>query len=203
MTEPSDGDETFSALPRTDGLVEAAISPADGPLPGVRMLTSPAQVRRAFDELFEASTSEILAFSRPPFPERPGWVNARVIDAVGRGVKVRALYHSACVEDPEAESYRPEIATYVEAGVDGLVVDELSMKLVVFDRRVALVALVQPDTPMTSFVPNLLVEDPGFASAQADAFEYRWPSARPFPSSREILTRLDPQSRSMRTDDCL
>ncbi|HVE47249.1 MAG TPA: hypothetical protein VNA57_10955 [Acidimicrobiales bacterium] len=168
--------------PTTNELVEAKIFPADGPLPAVRMLTSPAQVRRAFDELFEASTNEILAFSRPPFPEPPGWVNARVIDAVGRGVKVRALYLADCVEHAGAESYRPEIATYVEAGVDGRVVDELPMKLVVFDRRLALVALAQPDMLAANFAPNLLVDDPGFASAQADAFEYRWPSARPFPS---------------------
>lgn len=182
VTEPRRGDESFGGPPLADELVEATISPADAPLPGVRILTSPAQVRLAFDELFEVSTTEILAFSRPPFPERPGWVNARVIDAVGRGVKVRALYLADCVEDAGADSYRPEIATYVEAGVEGRVVDELAMKLVVFDRRVALVALAQPEMLAANFAPNLLVDDPGFASAQADAFEYRWPSARPFPS---------------------
>jgi hypothetical protein len=58
-------------------------------------------------------------------------------------------------------------------------VDELPLKLAVVDRKVALLAMADPVLPEIGFPTTLLVEHPGYASLQADAFEQRWSTGTP------------------------
>lgn len=79
----------------------------------------------------------------------------------------------------------PAVAT---SGVRGAVVDELPIKLAVADRRVALLAMIDPVLPDIGVPTTLFVEHPGFATVQAEAFKRLWETARPL-DSRAAHTR--------------
>lgn len=159
-------------------LAEAFPDEPDAPLPPVQMVNGATQVRRRFEQLWAEATNEVLAFSRPPYTSRPGEVLAPVLDALARGVRARALYQAVQVNDPAAEGFRQEVLSYVDAGVEARVADELPLKLVVFDRQITLLAITGSDS--TAYPANLVVDDAGFGALQAEVFEARWARAQPF-----------------------
>lgn len=166
-------------------------------VPYLQIISTAAHARSLYDRLLAQAEQEVLVLNRPPysaaternkndrsFAEASGRdeVNTAVLDALDRGVSIRVLYEAASWEDPDAESFRSSMGAYHRAGVQGRVVDQLPMKLVMADRRVTLFALADPMLREVGFPMNLLVEHAGYAAYQADAFEQRWASARPCPA---------------------
>lgn len=60
---------------------------------------------------------------------------------------------------------------YHRAGAEGRVVDELPVKLAVFDKKVALTAMTDPVGTEAGYPTSLLIEHAGFAALHADAFD--------------------------------
>ena len=89
----------------------------------------------------------------------------------------------------EAEGFRAAIARYHDAGVEGRLVEELPIKLAIADRRTALLAMTDPVLPDIGFPTTLLVEHPGFATLQAEAFERLWETAKPLDAQRVSADR--------------
>lgn len=144
----------------------------------VHLIPSARQLKQSYEQLLAGVRTELLVFVRPPYSWSAGSVNPFIVDALSRGVEARVLYEATELDDPDAEGFRREIATYHEAGVHARVVQHLPIKLAVFDRKVALVALMDSaDTPYPTF---LLVEHEGFASFLGEAFDNRWDAAEPY-----------------------
>ena len=148
-------------------------------LPYVHIIHGVDRTKAAYDRLLGEAETEILVVNRPPYSWVPGHVNTAVLDALERKVRARVLYRAAEWEDPDAEAFRREMEIYHRAGVEGRVVDELPVKLAVFDKKVALTAMTDPVVPQVGYPTSLLIEHPGFAAVQADAFDHRWERARP------------------------
>ncbi len=138
-----------------------------------------AQVPNAYARILVDTKSELLVFNRPPYSKGPGHVNPGVLEALRRGVKSRTLYETSHWHDPAARAFREAMNEYHRAGVLGALVDELPVKLVVADRRVALVALTGGADPDADLQASLLVEHAGFAALQAEAFDALWSRAEP------------------------
>ena len=173
-----------------------AIVPASAPtaVPYIQIVATAPHAREVYDRLLATAEQEFLVLSRPPYSaalERSPAdresaearareeVNPAVLDALGRGVRIRVLYEGASWEDPAATAFRAAMGAYHAAGVEGRLVDELPMKLVIADRRAALFALADPVLREVGFPMNVLVEHAGYCSYQADAFDRRWAEARP------------------------
>lgn len=156
------------------------------PLPYVHIVRGIDETNKAFNRILSEATSEVVMFVRPPYTYVPGTPNPVVLDMMARGVGSRVLYQQGDLADPAAEGARREIDAYHAAGVQGRVVDELAVKLVVADRSVVLVAMMDPVLPEVGFPTNLLIEHPGYADLQADAFDKRWEAGKPY---YEVLTR--------------
>ncbi|HUP69823.1 MAG TPA: helix-turn-helix domain-containing protein [Acidimicrobiales bacterium] len=165
-------------------LVRAFPDEPDAPLPPVHLINGSTQVRRRYEQLWAEATTEVLAFSRPPYSSRPGEVLKPVIDAMARGVKSRVLYQSVQVSDEASEGFRQEVAAYVEAGVEARIVDDLPLKLVVFDRQTTLLAITGRNGD--AYPANLVVDDAGFAALQVEVFEARWASAVAFKAQPDL-----------------
>lgn len=148
-------------------------------VPYVHQIHEAAKVAATYDRLLDDAEREILVFNRPPYSAGAGYVNPRVIAALTRGVSTRVLYQAEQWEEPVAAEFRRAMAVYHDAGVEGRLVDELPIKLALVDRRVALLALLDPVAAEIGFPTNLLIEHPGFASIQAEAFERLWDAGRP------------------------
>ena len=163
-------------------------------LPYVHVIQSPSQTREIYDSMLADARSEFLVFNRPPYSAeanpirlRPREIAARdeinpvVLGALSRGVAIRALYQRAQWDDPAAEPFREAMEAYHRSGVKGRLVDDLPIKLAVADRKIALITMTHPTLPEIGFPTTLLIEHPGAASVQADAFDRRWATARPCP----------------------
>jgi len=153
---------------------------ASGALPFVHLITGVDQIRANYERLLGSVQSELLMFVRPPYTWAWGDVNQAVLDMLGRGVTARVIYDRGHLEMPEAEALRREHAAYLAAGVQARVSDELPVKLAIFDRKVVIVIMENPILPETGYPTTQLIEHPGYARVQADAFEHRWAQARPY-----------------------
>lgn len=157
-----------------------------------------AQVAGVYARILAATRSELLVFNRPPYSKGPGHVNPAVLQALGRGVKSRTLYVASNWHDPAAHAFRKAMDEYHRAGVRAALVEELPVKLVVADRRVALVALTAEAEPDAALQASLLVEHGGFATLQAEAFEALWSRAQPVESApavtRPKMTQGSPEA---------
>lgn len=165
-------------------------------LPYVQLITCPSRVSEFHEQLLGEAASEVLVFNRPPYSTVPRTVNAAAMRALARGVAMRVLYQAAQVEDPEADAFRASLEAYREAGVDGRVVDELPIKLLIVDRKVALLAMDDPHQPFAGFPVTLLIEHAGFAAFQAAAFDQLWDIARPCPRPTAAVSQPGDESAS-------
>lgn len=174
------------------GELLAKVLPGDdgAPRPYVHLLADAAQVKRTYDELLAKSEFELLMFTRPPYAVPLGRPNPAVIEALARRVVMRVLYPKSQVEDPEADAWRAEMAAYHDAGVEGRVVDELPIKLSIFDRKTVLVAMSDVSGHESGYPAFLLVEHHGYAAVQVTAFEQYWARSRRYPLRRGRHPRL-------------
>lgn len=173
--------EKLARSARARDAIANAVTGAPPPaLPYVRLIPGAGQAKRAFEQLLDSAESEVLMFTRPPYSWEPGQLNLSVVEMLNRGVSTRVLYQVAEVDDDQAQSLRAEIHEYHRLGVKARVVDQLPMKLLVVDRKTALLAMTGPAQGRGEYPSNLLIDDPGCASVHAAGFEHMWASARPY-----------------------
>lgn len=159
-------------------LAEVVKEHGSSPLLQVHLIPSARQLKQCYEELLASVRFELVVFVRPPYSWSAGTVNPVVVEALARGVEARVLYEVTQLGDPDAAGFRREIAAYHAAGVHARVVDHLPIKLAVFDRKVALIALMDTaDAPYPTF---LHVEHQGFASFLGEAFDHTWEAAEPY-----------------------
>jgi sugar-specific transcriptional regulator TrmB len=154
------------------------------PVPYVTLLTCPPQVRDAHERLLNQAATEVLVFNRPPYSAVARSTHVAALESLGRGVAMRVLYQAAQVDDPEADAFRESVDAYRDAGVDGRVVDELPIKVVVVDREATMLAMDDPLLPDGGFPVTMLIEHKGFAAFAAAAFDKLWDVARPYAAGR-------------------
>jgi hypothetical protein len=149
-------------------------------LPYVQIIPSAAQSKLAFEQSLASTSSELLMFTRPPWSWPKGTGNETVMGMLQRGVKARALYQGSDLRSPENDASRAELESYHAAGTEARVLEDLPMKLAIFDRQIALFALSDPVPTDVGFPTALLVEHAGFAAMQARAFDDLWSTADPY-----------------------
>lgn len=151
--------------------------PADVALPFLHVLPGAKQMKATYEELLGRAESEVVMFTRPPYTWTFPNANQAVLDMLARDVDVRVIYEAAQWNDPSADAFRSEMGIYHDAGVKARLADELPIKLVVVDRRVALVNMLHP-VSTDGYPMSLHVDHPGFALVAATAFEHFWATAR-------------------------
>jgi len=149
------------------------------PLSDLAMVPGRTKVTEQYQELLTAARQEVLVFDRPPYAWAVGVPNPTQL-AAARRVSIRILYERSQLERDGSGPWHDETAAYAAAGVVGRVVDDVSRKLVVVDRRVAMVSLVHPALPKPPYPVTVLVENEAFAVAQAEVFERLWETSAPF-----------------------
>lgn len=149
-------------------------------LPYVHVIHEPSRVKPLYEQLLTQTEQELLVFNRPPYALTIGSPQPVIVDTVRRGVVARVLYQAAQAEGPEYDAWHHEMGAYHALGVEGRVVDELPIKLAIFDRKATLLTLNDPVLPQVGFPITLLIEHPGYSKVQANAFENLWASAMPY-----------------------
>jgi sugar-specific transcriptional regulator TrmB len=107
-------------------------------------------------------------------------VGARDIAALKRGVTMRTLYQHAARRSADTRKY---VAAVTAAGAEVRTLDEFFNRLIVVDRRVALI----PSHEGTDAA--MVIGDKSMVGYLVDMFERHWERARPFTSSETSLMR--------------
>jgi DNA-binding CsgD family transcriptional regulator/DNA-binding MarR family transcriptional regulator len=136
---------------------------------------APAEaVPTLFDQLQRQAQSEVWMITAPPYAV-PSDKNSVEIERLACGVAYLGLYTREALEEPGAVE---TIRHYVDAGEQARMLPGLSMKLAVFDRKVAMVPVSQgPGMPGSS--DGLIVHACSLLDALVELFERLWVSAMP------------------------
>jgi sugar-specific transcriptional regulator TrmB len=124
------------------------------------LLTAQPQYRRGIKQLSQAGAHEI--------------------EALKRGVRVRTLYQHAARRGADTRRY---VAAVTAAGAEVRTLDEFFNRLIVVDRRIALI----PSHEGTDAA--MVISEPSTVIYLVDMFERHWERARPFTSSETSLMR--------------
>jgi sugar-specific transcriptional regulator TrmB len=174
--------ETLERLERDAIKVVARLTPtfdagrgANDPLSFIEVLRDPAAIGKRFAQLEAGAEREILVFTKPPYAVEPG-ENLAGLQLLARGVEARSVYERSVHDDPAVTD---AVRAFVAAGEQARVVDQLPLKLVLIDERVALFTMEDPVAGSTDLT-IMIVEHPGFVRLLKHAFEHTWTHADPF-----------------------
>ena len=156
-----------------EALAEAVPEASTEPAPYVHVIRSTARAERSWDQLLDSAEEELVMFTKPPYLYAEP--NPKVLDMLERGVAARVLYQADSVDEPDAQEW---LEAYHAGGVRGRLVEHLPVKLVVVDRRSAILGTTHPT--LEGYPTILLIDHPGVADVLADAFEHRWSKGRPY-----------------------
>jgi sugar-specific transcriptional regulator TrmB len=148
---------------------------ANDPLSFIEVLREPAAIGRRFAELEASVEREILVFTKPPYAVEPA-ENVEGLKLLERKVQARSVYERSIYDHP---AHVEAIQTFIAAGEQARVVDELPLKLVVIDERVAMFTMQDPVAGEPGLT-IMIVEHPALARLLKLAFERVWESGAPF-----------------------
>lgn len=138
--------------------------------PGTRVISGLPEVADRYYRLKQSARVEICALDRPPFLLAPNEPLDQA--AVGRGVRVRAIYAAASFD---AEGGWQELGNLVSRGEEARVTPTLPTKLAMADGSAAMVSL----SLSVEHVEYLYTEAPPLLDALTDLFERHWVAASP------------------------
>ena len=145
------------------------------PLSYIEVLREPAAIGKRFAELEASTEREILVFTKPPYAVEPA-DNVAGLQLLERGVEARSVYERALYDDPAQVA---AVRHFVDAGEQARVVDELPLKLVLIDERLALFTMEDPVAGARGLT-IMIVEHVALARLLKLAFERVWESADEF-----------------------
>ncbi|MFE3169007.1 LuxR family transcriptional regulator [Streptomyces sp. NPDC059224] len=137
---------------------------------GTMVISGPETVGDRYYRLKQAARTEICCLDRPPFLLVP---NGPIDEAaVGRGVRVRAVYAAASFA---ADGEWGELGSLVSRGEEARIAPTLPIKLTMADRAAAMVSLsLDPGN-----TECLYTESPPLLEALVELFERYWAAASP------------------------
>jgi sugar-specific transcriptional regulator TrmB len=109
-----------------------------------------------------------------------GEAGAREIAALRRGVRMRTLYQHAARRGADTRKY---VSAVTAEGAEVRTLDEFFNRLIVVDRRIAIIPSHQ------GLNVAMVISEPSMVSYLVDMFERHWERARPFTSSETSLVR--------------
>lgn len=109
-----------------------------------------------------------------------GEAGAREIAALRRGVRMRTLYQHAARRGADTRKY---VSAVTAEGAEVRTLDEFFNRLIVVDRRVAIIPSHQ------GLNVAMVISEPSMVGYLVDMFERHWERARPFTSSETSLMR--------------
>lgn len=136
------------------------------------------RVRERLADLAFFAREEILSIESQARYSSANIDHARPLDlrCLRRGVAMRSLVHSAMLQDRASAAYLRELGA---AGLQVRHATDLTGRVLVYDRRTALVPIDPGDTSRGA----LVLRDPALVSTLISLFERSWAAAAPVPAA--------------------
>jgi len=137
----------------------------------IQVLRDPRSVLERFKRLQLDAEKTVDAFTKAPYFDPGG--NQPESEALRRGVRVRAIYEKAGVDNP---GIKPFFHKWITAGEEARIYDgELPHKMVIFDQKIVLMPLFTPGEQMR----GVLIRNAQLAECLSLAFQFIWDKAEP------------------------
>jgi sugar-specific transcriptional regulator TrmB len=138
-----------------------------GTLRFIDLLYERKRITQIANNLLAEAKETILIFEKEPYAQDPRTLNAYEIDALKRGVKVKAIFEQG-VKELDAR-----MKLLQNAGAEVKTAPSLPMKLIVCDEQAAICALRDPITGQQSLT-SIRIAHPDFAKAMRLLFDSVW-----------------------------
>jgi sugar-specific transcriptional regulator TrmB len=145
------------------------------PLDFIEVVREPTAIAQRFADLQAAAEGEILVFTKPPYAVDPA-ENVEGLELLRRGIVARSVYERSVYDD---DAQVGAVRAFIAEGEQARVVEELPLKLVVIDERVALFTLEDPVAGEPGLT-IMIVEHAALARLLKVAFEATWERGMPF-----------------------
>jgi len=173
---------------------QSKLRPATVEEPPIEIISGRETIMRRFQHIHRISEKEIVCLERPPYVVSATYHYADVQKhAMARGVGLRTIIDTSVLDIPgKLESLRRNIAT----GESIRILTRMPMKLLIADRRLALVPLSLEQARDIALVlrPSLLLD------ALLELFEIMWDRAAPFGTADLAIPRSEKARRSVDAD---
>jgi sugar-specific transcriptional regulator TrmB len=167
-------DEAAKAVARLTPAYRAGRDEND-PLSYIEVLRDPSTIGKRFAELEASVEREILVFTKPPYAVELS-ENVAGLQLLERSIEARSVYERSVYDD---EAQAAAIRRFIAAGERARVVDELPLKLVLIDERLALFTMEDPVAGARGLT-IMIVEHAALARLLKVAFERIWESGEEF-----------------------
>jgi len=146
----------------------------------IEAISGQVPTTEALDDLVSRARKTLDIMLQPPFVQpRPRW-NVMEVEALERGVQLRAIYTPGALEDAR------RFEDVLRHGGQARMLAQLPMKLMVRDHEEALISLRDAGTGAQS-VTTVAVRHPDLVASLITLFEQQWKKARVLP--REMRPR--------------
>ena len=142
----------------------------------VEFIKDASSIHERYTSLVRNAEFEILCFSKPPFAyrnfaEKRKEQEDQQISKLSTGILSKVIYE---YKDKTPEDlFLPHIETSIEAGLQVRFLEQLPVKMLVFDRRFVLIAMRNSESTTTP-LSMLVVDHPSLANAMMILFNYLW-----------------------------
>ncbi|GAA2996835.1 helix-turn-helix domain-containing protein [Actinokineospora diospyrosa] len=136
LRRAEDLDRLRATARRLASTYEQAPRGAPGDL--VELIEGGPAVRHHIAQLQLAAQEEVLIVDCPPYLGGAPELNITELQGLRRGVAYRTIYHLPVLDDPDRLA---EVTTYTEAGEQARALPDVRLKMMIADRRVALLPL--------------------------------------------------------------
>lgn len=157
------------------------------PMDFTEVIKDPYQIHRRFAQLCAQAGHEILMLTKPPFTGSREKLEEQVdqeVSILKEGIRGRCIYEIAKDED-EARWQREMIDRAVRGGEEARVIEELPMKMGIFDERIVIFFLEDPVSGQLSLTAQV-VEHRSLAKSLKITFEALWEQAKDYRLLKDV-----------------
>ncbi len=140
------------------------------PLDYIQVIRERSVVMQKYTSLMNITKEEILIFTKTPFYFGTTENDQTGLNLLNTGIKAKSIYE---VGDVIKQDYFNNIEMFMKAGEEARIVDELPMKMVIFDKKIVLCILKNTISNKNLFT-TLIIEHKDFAKSFVKLFEAYW-----------------------------
>ncbi len=157
----------------------------DNPLDYIEILKNKEEIRKKYLDFVKNAQKEILCFTKPPYASThedaiSGGEGQPLINKREGNMKVMdILEYKSTFSESEKEEFVLEVSNFINNGEDVRIINELPMKLVIFDENITILALNDP-VSLKQGITTIVISHPSFAKSLKCVFESFWEKAMSF-----------------------
>jgi sugar-specific transcriptional regulator TrmB len=147
----------------------------------IEVIKDPYQMHKRYMQLCAEVQKEIVGFAKPPYSRSREGIeeqHAQQAQLMQRGVRLRSIYEIP-KDKQEIEWWFETIDTAAKHGEEARVLEELPVKMAIFDSRIVMLPLEDPVSVKPSLTAQI-VEHRALANALKILFETLWEQAQDY-----------------------